>query len=160
MVQSIVVHMCVSFGDPYHDEMSILAPLQQCCRLATPQVNHAPWVHGPHPTQLYNLVILMLSLVPRVRRSLYHRLRELQTSPVGPLSAVLTRLLQTDLLYPILTEDHLKAIDRRHRIILQEINQCVDKLSPEIVLVDHWPWSSNGRDLTHQMGVAWRQAHD
>lgn len=79
-----------------------------------------------------------LHFIHRVRRSTHTRLKELLHAPHGPLSLALEEWLRTDPLYPILTQDHLEALDRRHRVILGTIQHCIDKHSEDNVLVDHW----------------------
>lgn len=76
--------------------------------------------------------------VSRVRRSLYSRLQALRQPPDGPISVALAALLQSDPLTPVLSEQHLKALDRRHLTILKEIGHCIEKYSIKTVLVDHW----------------------
>ncbi|CAD7084351.1 unnamed protein product [Hermetia illucens] len=81
------------FGRPYHDELSILAPVLQCCLIRT--------------TTLQSLLK-------------FHN---------GPkhLSDLLRESMQSDPLNPILWEPHLNALDRRVKIILQAIRECVKK---------------------------------
>ncbi|PVD22218.1 hypothetical protein C0Q70_18024 [Pomacea canaliculata] len=66
-----------SFGNPFQDERSILAPLYQCCI---------------------------------VRYSTRENLRILQESL---LSSVLREVLRSDPIYPVLTDSHFEALDRR-----------------------------------------------
>jgi hypothetical protein len=51
-------------------------------------------------------------------------------------SKVLDESLKIDPLYPILTQDHLKAVDRRLEKIFLEVNKCIDKFSPTQVVID------------------------
>ena len=44
--------------------------------------------------------------------------------------------LKLDPLYPILTEDHLKAVDRRLETVLLEISKCTENFLPTQVIVD------------------------
>uniref|UniRef100_UPI00358F4C22 extracellular serine/threonine protein kinase FAM20C-like isoform X2 n=1 Tax=Myxine glutinosa TaxID=7769 RepID=UPI00358F4C22 len=88
------------FGKHSHDELSILAPLQQCCRL---------------------------------RRSTYLKLR-LLARPVHRLSDVMRESLTRDMLAPLLTEQHLAALDRRVSIVLRNVRHCVRVYGVEIVL--------------------------
>ena len=89
-----------SFGKPFHDEMSILAPLKQCCL---------------------------------IRYSTYLRLKYLYKNDFAFL---LDESLKNDPLYPILTQNYLKAVNRRLVIILKELDRCVNNFKPNEVLVD------------------------
>lgn len=51
-------------------------------------------------------------------------------------SKLLDESLKIDPLYPILTTDHLKAVDRRLERILLEISKCTEKYLPTQVVVD------------------------
>jgi hypothetical protein len=51
-------------------------------------------------------------------------------------SVLLDESLKADPLYPILTRDHLNAIDRRLVIILNELNKCVEMYTPISVVID------------------------
>ncbi|CAH1391045.1 unnamed protein product [Nezara viridula] len=81
------------FGSHSHDEMSILAPLRQCCIIR----------HSTLRTILG-----------------YHN---------GPkkLSEVMRNALLSDPVAPVLLEPHLKALDRRMAIILQEVRTCLKR---------------------------------
>uniref|UniRef100_A0A8C4P641 Extracellular serine/threonine protein kinase FAM20C-like n=1 Tax=Dromaius novaehollandiae TaxID=8790 RepID=A0A8C4P641_DRONO len=85
------------FGTHSHDEMSILAPLQQCCR---------------------------------IKKSTYLRLRLLATEPYR-LSDVVREALASDRLAPVLTEPHLRALDRRLGKVLAAVGECLAKASWE-----------------------------
>ncbi|KAE8611479.1 hypothetical protein XENTR_v10012467 [Xenopus tropicalis] len=88
------------FGRHSYDDLSILAPLQQCCR---------------------------------IKKSTLQRLQLLATEPYR-LSDVMRESLSMDLLYPILSEPHLLALDRRLTLILKVVRQCVKKEShPRVV---------------------------
>jgi hypothetical protein len=89
-----------SFGKRYHDEMSILAPLTQCCL---------------------------------IRFSTFNRLKYLYKNDF---STLFDESLKNDPLYPILTPDHLVALDRRMKIILYEVMKCTNKFSTTQVVVD------------------------
>jgi hypothetical protein len=52
------------------------------------------------------------------------------------LAKVLDESLKLDPLYPILTEDHLKAVDRRLETVLLEISKCTENFLPTQVIVD------------------------
>ncbi|GCB79404.1 hypothetical protein scyTo_0016952, partial [Scyliorhinus torazame] len=81
------------FGKHSHDELSILVPLNQCCR---------------------------------IKGSTYLRL-QLLAKEEYKLSEVMAESLLRDKLSPILIEAHLKAMDRRLRIILKSVSDCVEK---------------------------------
>eukprot|EP00075_Anas_platyrhynchos_P017314 XP_027306567.1 extracellular serine/threonine protein kinase FAM20C-like [Anas platyrhynchos] len=96
------------FGKHSHDEMSILAPLQQCCS---------------------------------IKKSTYLRLQLLATRPYL-LSELLREALAADPLAPILTEPHLRALDRRLGKVLAAVGRCLARAAwPGEVLVDDvGPW--------------------
>lgn len=89
------------FGKPYHDEMSILAPIYQCCI---------------------------------IRQSTLKRLLELYLGPER-LSDLLRTSLKNDPVDPVLTEPHLLALDRRLRIILDIIRECLQDKRPDDVII-------------------------
>ncbi|OCT85484.1 extracellular serine/threonine protein kinase FAM20C [Xenopus laevis] len=90
------------FGRHSYDDLSILAPLQQCCR---------------------------------IKKSTLMRLQLLATEPYR-LSDVMRESLSMDPLYPILSETHLTALDRRLTLILKVVRQCVQKESHSQVVHD------------------------
>ncbi|EMP27015.1 Dentin matrix protein 4 [Chelonia mydas] len=90
------------FGRHSHDEMSILAPLQQCCS---------------------------------IKKSTFLRLQLLATEPYR-LSDVMRESLASDHLSPILSEPHLKALDRRLQRVLDMVRVCMAKGGQKAVLVD------------------------
>lgn len=91
------------FGKPNHDELSILAPLYQCCLL---------------------------------RRSTLRRLLSFHNGP-EPLSVAMRRSLRRDPVNPVLTESHLRALDRRVQLVLDVVRECVaDRSAAEVVIVD------------------------
>ncbi|XP_026345808.1 extracellular serine/threonine protein kinase FAM20C [Ursus maritimus] len=90
------------FGKYSHDELSILVPLQQCCR---------------------------------VRKSTYLRLQLLAKEEYR-LSLLMAESLRKDRVAPILYQPHLEALDRRLRIVLQAIRDCVEKDGPHSVVED------------------------
>ncbi|XP_043922292.1 extracellular serine/threonine protein kinase FAM20C-like [Protopterus annectens] len=95
------------FGRHSHDELSILAPLKQCCR---------------------------------IKKTTYSRL-QLLSSTKYQLSDVMRESLLTDPLSPILIEPHLRALDRRLQIILQTIQDCMNKDGYESVVDNDLPLS-------------------
>lgn len=81
------------FGKHSHDELSILVPLSQCCR---------------------------------VKKSTHLRL-QLVAKEEFKLSSLMEESLQTDTLSPILIRPHLEAMDRRLRLVLQVLADCIEK---------------------------------
>uniref|UniRef100_A0A8C9AAV4 FAM20C golgi associated secretory pathway kinase n=1 Tax=Prolemur simus TaxID=1328070 RepID=A0A8C9AAV4_PROSS len=81
------------FGKYSHDELSILVPLQQCCR---------------------------------IRKSTYLRLQLLAREEYK-LSLLMAESLQKDQVAPILYQPHLEALDRRLRIVLQAVRDCIER---------------------------------
>ncbi|KAB5553901.1 hypothetical protein PHYPO_G00044010 [Pangasianodon hypophthalmus] len=90
------------FGKHSHDEMSILVPLSQCCR---------------------------------VRRSTYLRL-QLLAKEEYQLSSLMEESLLHDRLSPILIKPHLQALDRRLRLALNVLAECVEKEGYSAVVED------------------------
>ncbi|XP_077131008.1 extracellular serine/threonine protein kinase FAM20C [Ranitomeya variabilis] len=88
------------FGKYSHDELSILVPLNQCCR---------------------------------IKKSTYLRL-QLLAKEEYKLSALMEESLQMDKIAPILYQPHLEAMDRRLRIILKAVSDCLEKLSYDNVV--------------------------
>ncbi|XP_064478492.1 extracellular serine/threonine protein CG31145-like [Ornithodoros turicata] len=89
------------FGKANHDELSILAPVYQCCLM---------------------------------RQSTLRRLLELHNGP-HRLSEVMRESLKGDPVDPVLTEPHLLALDRRLRIVLEVIRECISERTAEEVIV-------------------------
>ncbi|XP_028268766.1 extracellular serine/threonine protein kinase FAM20C-like [Parambassis ranga] len=81
------------FGKHSHDELSILVPLSQCCR---------------------------------VRKSTYLRL-QLLAKEEYKLSSLMEESLLRDRLSPVLIQPHLRAMDRRLRLVLQVLTGCIEK---------------------------------
>ncbi|XP_056310377.1 extracellular serine/threonine protein kinase FAM20C [Danio aesculapii] len=81
------------FGKHSHDEMSILVPLTQCCR---------------------------------VKRSTYLRL-QLLAKEEYKLSSLMEESLLQDRLVPVLIKPHLEALDRRLRLVLKVLSDCMEK---------------------------------
>lgn len=86
----------------YRDEITILAPIQQCCR---------------------------------VRHSTLQKLMLYDEGPYR-LSELLDYSTSSDPLYPILINGYLKAADRRVKITLNEIQNCIVRLGWANVVVD------------------------
>lgn len=87
-----------SFGDPHHDELTILFPLLQCCV---------------------------------IRNSTYQHLKALESYKI---SRIIEDLLSDDPLWPLLTIEHLEALDRRLRLIIASVEVCFDSHLKENVL--------------------------
>ena len=68
----------------------------------------------------------------RMRKSTHDRLVMIES---GPVSALLDQLTKNDPLYPLLTNDHLLAIDRRVNTVLQIVDLCAQARSWDEVLV-------------------------
>ncbi|XP_067317440.1 extracellular serine/threonine protein kinase FAM20C [Anolis sagrei] len=81
------------FGKYSHDELSILVPLNQCCR---------------------------------IRKSTYLRL-QLLAKEEYKLSHLMEESLLKDKIAPILYQLHLEAMDRRLRIVLKAVRDCIEK---------------------------------
>ncbi|XP_041364841.1 extracellular serine/threonine protein kinase FAM20C-like [Gigantopelta aegis] len=90
------------FGRQMHDEMSILAPITQCCL---------------------------------IRHSTFVKLGKLYSGP-DKLSDMMRTSLSADDLTPILTDLHLKALDRRVNKILVVIVGCLQTKNYTDVIVD------------------------
>ncbi|XP_076292908.1 extracellular serine/threonine protein CG31145 [Lasioglossum baleicum] len=81
------------FGKPYYDEISILAPILQCCM---------------------------------IRQSTLNTLLKFHNGPVR-LSEAMRKSMAKDPVAPVLWEPHLAALDRRVRVILQAIRDCLNR---------------------------------
>ncbi|KAG8558015.1 hypothetical protein GDO81_016821 [Engystomops pustulosus] len=90
------------FGKYSHDELSILVPLNQCCR---------------------------------IKKSTYLRL-QLLAKEEYKLSKLMEESLQMDKIAPILYQPHLEAMDRRLRIILKAVSDCLEKHSYDNVVAN------------------------
>ncbi|KAJ8251200.1 hypothetical protein GJAV_G00218420 [Gymnothorax javanicus] len=101
---SFIIHLDNGrgFGKYSHDEVSILSPVSQCCR---------------------------------VKKSTHQRL-QLLSKEEYKLSAVMAESLQRDRLAPVLFSPHLGALDRRLRLVLQVLDDCIHKLGYSRVVED------------------------
>ncbi|XP_036385488.1 extracellular serine/threonine protein kinase FAM20C [Megalops cyprinoides] len=81
------------FGKHSHDEVSILVPLSQCCR---------------------------------VKKSTHLKL-QLLAKEEYKLSALMAESLLKDRLTPVLIQPHLDAMDRRLRLVLKVLADCIEK---------------------------------
>ena len=82
---------CVRFGKADHDEMSILAPVYQCCLF---------------------------------RYSTLEKLLNFHKGPVS-LGSAMQQSLYQDAVSPVLLKGHLTALDRRVKIILKTVRECI-----------------------------------
>ena len=76
--------------------------------------------------------------IHRLRNSTWLRLQSLQKEG---LSKLLDNSLKRDPLYPVLTQPHLTAIDRRLDTLLAEVRKCVEQYGHSYVFFDAWPQS-------------------
>ena len=86
----------------------------------------------------YNIKSIAHITCCRVRESTWERVQELLASDTS-LSQKLDQSLRRDPVYPILTAQHLEAIDRRMAIIDKTVRQCFSRHGRETVLVAKWP---------------------
>ncbi|KAL8574021.1 hypothetical protein ACOMHN_065996 [Nucella lapillus] len=77
-------------------------------------------------------MMVMLDNGKRVRQLTWQRLRLLRG---GILSGVLREVLREEPLHPVLTDQHLQALDRRLNKILTEIQSCLQRFGEDHVLV-------------------------
>ncbi|XP_041828938.1 pseudokinase FAM20A [Melanotaenia boesemani] len=98
------------FGKHARDEMSILAPLSQCCLIK-------------HST------LLRLQLLARSEFRL---------------SDVMKESLKRDPLWPILTEPHILALDRRLQKVLRVVQRCIRRLGENEVITKDFVKSTAG----------------
>jgi len=68
----------------------------------------------------------------RIRQSLYDRLKLLEQ---GPLSTLIKEITLKDALYPLLSEPHLDAINRRLATVLRVVELCTGLNGPDQVIV-------------------------
>uniref|UniRef100_A0ACB8EM69 Pseudokinase fam20a n=1 Tax=Sphaerodactylus townsendi TaxID=933632 RepID=A0ACB8EM69_9SAUR len=115
------------FGKHSHDEISILAPLIQCCLLSM----LGDGGKGTHVPQVLDLLL-------RIKKTTLLRL-QLLAQPDYQLSDVMRDSLLRDRLTPVLTEPHLLALDRRLLIILKTVEKCIEINGEEITVVDTEP---------------------
>lgn len=78
---------------------------------------------------------------PRIKRSTLFRLKLLERSEYR-LSDVMRESLSRDPLTPVLTEDHLQALDRRLSQVLRTVGTCVKKLGETQVVITDFVESS------------------
>lgn len=66
-----------------------------------------------------------------IRNSTYQHLKLLSEYK---LSEIVEHLLKTDLLWPLLTNEHLKALDRRFLFVMASIEMCFDMFNKNYVI--------------------------
>lgn len=71
----------------------------------------------------------------RIRKSTYTRLEMLESGPLGTLIEELT--LKDSLIGPLLTDEHVQAINRRLGKVMQTIQLCAEVKSWNDVLVPY-----------------------
>lgn len=59
----------------------------------------------------------------------------------GRLGKVLDESMKTDPIYPIVTQSHLDAMDKRLEHVIETVNTCIEKYGREHVLLDNWTGS-------------------
>ncbi len=72
--------------------------------------------------------------MPRIRKSTYSRLEMLES---GPLSTLIEELTLKDALYPLLTDEHVQAINRRLAVVMQTIDVCAKVKSWDNLLIPY-----------------------
>ncbi|KAL6095285.1 fam20c [Pungitius sinensis] len=102
--ETVIIHLDNGrgFGKHSHDEISILVPLSQCCR---------------------------------VRKSTHLRL-QLLAKEEYKLSLLVAESLVRDRLSPVLIQPHLDAMDRRLRLVLNMLSECIEKEGHSYVVED------------------------
>lgn len=108
------------FGLPRHDELSILAPLQQCCLLRKVTLKKLLQFNSG----------TMKSMVSSITLG-YHQ----DDHPFVSLSEAMRRSLSTDPVSPVLSEANLLALDRRVFLILSTLRECLSVKSPSQVFM-------------------------
>uniref|UniRef100_A0A8D0G4Z6 FAM20C golgi associated secretory pathway kinase n=1 Tax=Sphenodon punctatus TaxID=8508 RepID=A0A8D0G4Z6_SPHPU len=105
------------FGKYSHDELSILVPLNQCCR---------------------------------IRKSTYLRL-QLLAKEEYKLSHLMEESLLKDKIAPIIYHLHLEAMDRRLRMVLKAVSDCIEKDGYENVVENDFDADEAGHRIPHQL---------
>lgn len=70
----------------------------------------------------------------RIRKSTYTRLAMVES---GPLGSLIEELTLKDELHPLLTDEHIQAINRRLAVVMQTIELCAKVKSWDHVLVPY-----------------------
>lgn len=90
----------------------------------------------------------------RIKRSTLLRLR-LLAQPKFRLSDVMRESLQGDALWPILTEPHLSALDRRLQKVLRAVGHCVRRLGKAEVVTGDFIASTDNPHTTEHFSTEW-----
>ncbi|TRZ01662.1 hypothetical protein DNTS_006147 [Danionella cerebrum] len=114
----ILLDNAKSFGNPALDERSILAPLYQCC------ISKVSKRYGEE---------FSITVLHRVRVSTWNRLNLLKG---GVLSSAMLQATAHDPAFPVLTELHLSALDRRLNGILSTVRQCIETQGTDNTLIE------------------------
>ncbi|PNF39931.1 hypothetical protein B7P43_G17237 [Cryptotermes secundus] len=140
------------FGKPFQDEVSILAPVLQCCLMRQSTLTTLLRSHdvlGPleglirkpfHDNAAKNLVctrsvVPVFEMSPGMSLDIVTYVTNMSVAPGwiqfhnGPrkLSEAMRDSMSHDPVAPVLWEPHLTALDRRVKIILQGIRDCIAK---------------------------------
>lgn len=115
---------CSARQDPYRSASGRQGPAWDC-----------PWLGAGVPCAQAPRLGPDLSLPGRVRKSTYLRLQLLAKEEYR-LSLLMAESLRKDRVAPVLYRPHLEALDRRLRIVLRAIGDCVEKDGPHSVLED------------------------
>jgi len=123
----IIILICIlnRFGQPHHDELTIIAPLSQCCTIRQSTLRrllkfnqedqslggNSTSFHLNHPNQLTFDYYFHFSITDLMKKSLSH-------DPVNP----------------VLSEAHFTALDRRVKIILQSVRDCISQKPAEDII--------------------------
>lgn len=121
---------CSARQDPHRGASERQGPEQTRDQLAT-----TPHLELASPIPSSRRLGPDLFLPCRVRKSTYLRLQLLAKEEYR-LSLMMAESLRKDRVAPILYRPHLEALDRRLRIVLQAIRDCVEKDGPHSVVED------------------------
>lgn len=77
------------------------------------------------------MTILMVLFHFRLRKTTWERL---QIFSGGTLTELIDALTKRDLLYPLLTPEHYKALERRLLTVYAVAEMCFDRFGKEVVL--------------------------
>jgi hypothetical protein len=109
------------FGLPRHDELSILAPLQQCCLIRR--------------TTLKSLLHFNTGTMQSGSHTSGHHLHQNDNQVFVSLSDAMRQSLSSDPVSPVLSEANLQALDRRVFLILSTIRDCLSVKDPSQVFM-------------------------
>lgn len=103
--------------------LSLSLCVSVCVSLSLSISLQMPPRQSPHPT---SFTVVTPHSPCRIRRSTYLRL-QLLAKEEHKLSLLMAESLQRDKVAPVLYQLHLEALDRRLRIVLQAVRDCVEK---------------------------------